>query len=245
MEARDPPRCGLATRPSHHESPSVRLLLVRHGQTPSNVRGLLDSGAPGPGLTRLGHRQAAAVPEALDGIGVDGIAVSTLVRTHLTAAPLLGRHGLDPIELDGLREVESGDLEMRSDRDSHMEYMRAALAWGEGDLDRRIPGGPDGHAFFARYDAAVDAIAAQGWETAVAFSHGAAIRVWAAGRAAGVDAERIRDTPLANTGLIEVEGDPRSGWRFVRWSDGPLGGAHLERDDVDDPTGESLEELAD
>lgn len=223
----------------------MRLLLIRHGQTPSNVDGLLDSGAPGPGLTRLGHRQAEAVPTALEDVAIDGIAVSTLVRTHLTAEPLVSARGLAPIELDGLREVQSGDLEMRSDRDSHIAYMTAALAWGAGDLDRRMPGGQDGHEFFARYDSAVAEIAAQGWETAVAFSHGAAIRVWVAGRASGVDAERIRDTPLDNTGLIEVEGDPESGWRFVRWADGPVGGAHLTRDDADDPTGEGIDDLAD
>lgn len=43
----------------------MRLLLVRHGETPSNVDRLLDTAVPGPGLTRLGERQAAALPEAL------------------------------------------------------------------------------------------------------------------------------------------------------------------------------------
>ena len=31
-------------------------LLIRHGQTPSNVAGALDTGRPGPGLTALGRR---------------------------------------------------------------------------------------------------------------------------------------------------------------------------------------------
>ena len=30
----------------------MRILFVRHGQTPANVRGLLDTAAPGPGLTK-------------------------------------------------------------------------------------------------------------------------------------------------------------------------------------------------
>ena len=34
----------------------MRLLLIRHGQTPSNVLGLLDTAVPGPGLTDLGDR---------------------------------------------------------------------------------------------------------------------------------------------------------------------------------------------
>ena len=45
----------------------MRLILVRHGQTPSNIERLLDTGAPGPGLTELGigaGRSAAAGPGA-------------------------------------------------------------------------------------------------------------------------------------------------------------------------------------
>ncbi|BCW50626.1 hypothetical protein StoSoilB13_29680 (plasmid) [Arthrobacter sp. StoSoilB13] len=43
----------------------MKLLLIRHGQTPGNVAGQLDTAFPGPGLTELGERQAAALPEAL------------------------------------------------------------------------------------------------------------------------------------------------------------------------------------
>ena len=31
----------------------MRLVLIRHGQTPSNVCGLLDTAPPGPGLTHI------------------------------------------------------------------------------------------------------------------------------------------------------------------------------------------------
>lgn len=65
----------------------MRLLLVRHGQTPSNVEFLLDTAVPGPGLTALGERQAAALPEALADEDIEALYVSTLVRTQLTAAP--------------------------------------------------------------------------------------------------------------------------------------------------------------
>lgn len=71
----------------------MRLLLVRHGQTPSNVRFLLDTAVPGPGLTELGERQAAALPEALAGEDIDALYASTLTRAQLTAAPLAGARG--------------------------------------------------------------------------------------------------------------------------------------------------------
>ena len=55
----------------------MRLILVRHGQTPSNIHGLLDTDAPGPGLTELGLAQAEAVPDALAQQPVDRLFVST------------------------------------------------------------------------------------------------------------------------------------------------------------------------
>ncbi|MCB7136055.1 histidine phosphatase family protein [Cellulosimicrobium marinum] len=220
----------------------MRLLLVRHGQTPSNVVGLLDTALPGPGLTALGSRQAAAVPEALADRVVHGVAVSTLVRTHQTAAPLVEHLGLDPVELDGLREIDAGDLEMSGRHEDHVTYLETVFAWGARDLGRRMPGGPDGATFLDRFDDAVAQVAGAGWETAVVVSHGAAIRSWASARAEGVDLHRMAYTPLANTGLVEVEGDPVAGWRFVGVSDGPLGGHLLEDELADDPTGESVGE---
>lgn len=64
----------------------MRLILIRHGQTPSNVAFLLDTAVPGPGLTDLGEKQAAALPQTLADVDIDLLYVSTLTRTQLTAA---------------------------------------------------------------------------------------------------------------------------------------------------------------
>jgi probable phosphoglycerate mutase len=66
----------------------VRLLLIRHGQTPHNVTGALDTAFPGAGLTALGEAQARALPTALSGETISAIYASPLVRTQLTATPL-------------------------------------------------------------------------------------------------------------------------------------------------------------
>ncbi|KTR92937.1 histidine phosphatase, partial [Rothia kristinae] len=130
----------------------MRLILIRHGQTPSNIHGLLDTDAPGPGLTELGVAQAEAVPEALAQQAVDGIFVSTLVRTHLTAAPLVRARGVEPVELDGFREVQAGDLEGTNTAQNQRTYIGTAFAWARGDRELAMPGGPTGAQFFARYD---------------------------------------------------------------------------------------------
>lgn len=219
----------------------MRLLLLRHGQTPSNVGGLLDTAYPGPGLTALGERQAAAVPGALRDRQVDAIAVSSLVRTSITAAPLAEARGIEPQVFDGLREIDAGELEMAGAHEAHLRYLDTVFGWARGDVGRAMPGGPDGRAFLSRYDDAVAQLAAQGLESVVVVSHGAAIRAWAAARATGVDVDHAEQTPLANTGLVEVEGDPVGGWRVTSWNAEPVGGADLAPLVADDPTGEPVE----
>jgi broad specificity phosphatase PhoE len=219
----------------------MRLLLLRHGQTPSNVAGLLDTGAPGPGLTPLGEQQAGAVPVALRGRRIDALAVSSLVRTSLTVGPLAADRDLRPAVLDGLREIEAGSLEMSAELTDHHTYLETVFAWSRGDRSRRMPGGPDGDAFLARFDDAVAALAVRDHGVVLAVSHGAAIRSWSGARVRGLDVEELASTPLANTGLIEVEGDPTSGWRLVDWQREPVGGEHLDAVVANDPTGEPVD----
>src|SRR3954451_5752834 len=108
----------------------MRLLLVRHGQTPTNVDFLLDTAVPGPGLTALGERQAAALPEALADEDIEALYASTLIRTQHTAAPLAAARGLDVRVRHGIRELTAGYLEMLSvDTEPGHEYMRVVFAW--------------------------------------------------------------------------------------------------------------------
>lgn len=220
----------------------MRLLLIRHGQTPSNVRGLLDTDAPGPGLTELGRTQAERIPQALGDREVHGIYVSTLLRTHLTAAPLAARHGIEPVLLPGIHEIEAGVLEKASDREAVRTYLTTAFAWGTGDLSPRMPGGSDGTEFFARYDDGLAAVEAAGHGTAVVISHGAAIRVWVAGRVTNVPRMFAGSHELDNTGVVELEGSMSEGWRLLAWQNTPVGGEQLIDEMAEDPTGETLAE---
>jgi broad specificity phosphatase PhoE len=220
----------------------MRLLLIRHGQTPANVLGQLDTARPGPGLTELGARQAAEIPDALANERVDALFASTLLRTQLTAAPLAGARGLEVEVRPGLHEIEAGDLESRTDRDSVRIYLETVFAWGSGDLDVVMPGGRDGHEFFGRYNADLESIAGSGAATAAVVSHGAAIRVWVAANATNVSPMFAAENPLDNTGIVIVEGSFEQGWKLTRWADQPVGGAELADVGAEDPTGESLDE---
>jgi len=219
----------------------MRLLLIRHGQTPANVLGQLDTASPGPSLTRLGEQQAAMIPPAMQDRNIEAIFASTLLRTQLTAEPLATDRELDIQVLDGVQEIEAGSLEKRSDRASVQSYLEAVFAWGSGDLDARMPGGPDGNAFFARFDHAVASAAGEvGSGTAAVFSHGAAIRVWTTARAGNVPYTFGATHELDNTGVVELSGSPDDGWTLVSWAGRPVGGPQLVDQQADDPTGEPL-----
>ena len=221
----------------------MRLLLIRHGQTPANVAGALDTAFPGLGLTALGQAQAAAVPDALADERIGALHASPLVRTQLTAAPLAAARGLDVAVVPGLEEVSAGSLEMRSDEQSVEAYVACLAAWMGGDLDRTMPGGPDGHAFWLRYDGAVSSLAAgrAADETVAVVSHGAAIRVWTA-LATRMPPEQAYERRISNTGMATLEGDPTAGWRLLDWHADPLGGHGLLDEAAQDVTGDSSDE---
>jgi broad specificity phosphatase PhoE len=209
----------------------ARLILVRHGQTRSNVQGLLDTGAPGPGLTDLGRQQAAALVDVLAEERIDRIVASPLQRTVETATPLAEARGLPLLQDAGLREILAGDLEMLADHESHMTYLGTVFAWARGDVDARMPGGPEtGSTFFDRYDRAVEA-AVEGVGTVVCVSHGAAIRAWAVSRAANVDGSFAADHGLPNTGVVILDRAADGPWQVDAW----LG--RRVADPESDPTG--------
>ncbi|WP_406442913.1 histidine phosphatase family protein [Streptomyces sp. NBC_00631] len=214
----------------------MRLLLIRHGQTPTNVDYLLDTAVPGPGLTALGEQQAAALPGALADEDIEALYVSTLTRTQLTAAPLAAARGLDPVVRDGIREVFAGDLEMLPGHSEQGErYMRTVFAWAAGDTALRMPGGETGDEALGRYDAVIAEAAASGAGTVAMVSHGAAIRMWTAARADNVDVPFAASRPLGNTGVVILEGSPADGWKALSWE-----GAVVAPTGASGPTGEPV-----
>ena len=194
----------------------MRLLLVRHAQTANNVGRALDTAMPGAALTDLGRQQAARLVARLAGEDPDVVAASPLMRAQQTAAPVAAARGLAVLTLDGLREIDAGALEMQTSAQAIESYRGVIAAWAAGALEVVMPGGLSGREFLHRYDEAVRALEDAG-TSAVAVSHGAAIRTWLAARCLGVDAAMVSDRVLANTGIAVVEGSTRAGWRLTGW----------------------------
>lgn len=186
----------------------MRLILVRHGRTTSNVGFLLDTAEPGADLDEEGLTQAAALVERLADHPIEAIYTSNLVRTQQTATPLAQAREIELRVLPGLREVSAGDDELSADA---TRYIGTLLKWHEGELLARIPGGEDAGEFFGRFDAAIEEIADSGHEVAMVVSHGAALRTWASARVPGFN-EALGKGHLDNTGIIVVDGSPETGW---------------------------------
>lgn len=93
---------------------ATQVLLVRHGESAPFVPGRpfdLVDGHADPALSELGRWQADRVADRLQSEDIAAIYVSTLQRTHQTAAPLAERLGIEPVVVPDLREVHLGEWE--------------------------------------------------------------------------------------------------------------------------------------
>ena len=193
----------------------MRLILVRHGQTTSNVDRLLDTGFPGAPLTEHGHGQAASLVDRLSHEHLDAIHSSDLIRAKQTALPLAQARGLAVEEHPGLREIQAGEWEMSPE---WQPYVQVVLSWFNGELDNRMLCGDSGREFLDRFDATIDTLADRGYDSMAVVSHGAAIRVWTASRALNLPFDVVSQ-PIDYTTAITLVGDPKSKWTVESWGD--------------------------
>ncbi|MCF2706392.1 histidine phosphatase family protein [Arcanobacterium haemolyticum] len=197
----------------------MRIHLIRHGETELNAIHTIDTAFPGAPLTDRGREQARNLVERLDGIEFDALYVSSLRRTHQTAAPLAQARGLTPIERPGLREIEAGSWELGDSDDEYRGYFATLLSWIDGDLSVAQGGGVRGEETLARFDAVIREIEESGAQSVAVFSHGAMIGCWSAIRAEGITERAIFDRHLPNTGMCVIEGSLDEGYRALSWND--------------------------
>ena len=83
------------------------ILLARHGETDWNREGRFQGHADPP-LNETGRAQAAELAAELEGVELAAVYSSPLRRAVETAAVVAAEHGLEPVAVDALREVDVG-----------------------------------------------------------------------------------------------------------------------------------------
>ena len=197
---------------------NLRLMLVRHGQTASNVRGALDSALPGPPLTEEGVAQAKALAERLADEPVTGVYASHATRAQQTAQPVADAHRIDLVTLDGVHEVQAGDLEGRTDGAALGEFAQVFHHWTNGEMHVRMPGAQSGHETRERFVGGVERVrSAHEDGLVVLVSHGGIIRLGAQWLVPDLGPRLADQGLLHNTGHVLLEADG-AGWRCLEWS---------------------------
>jgi 2,3-bisphosphoglycerate-dependent phosphoglycerate mutase len=160
---------------------ACELLLVRHGESAPAVEGEPFADVDGhgdPPLDPVGHEQAEQVAVRLVSSDepIAAIYVTTLQRTHQTAAPLARRLGMEfQVEAD-LREVHLGEWEGGAFRRHVADAHPTALQMFAEERWDVIPGAEPAERFAARVRTGINRIAhAHPDQTVVAVVHGGVI----------------------------------------------------------------------
>jgi broad specificity phosphatase PhoE len=140
---------------------SVTVWYARHGENPANLTGELSCRAVDYPLTERGIAQARDLAERLSGASAGcspapvAVYASPLRRAAQTAQIIADRLGLPVTTLEGLRELDVGDLEGHRDERAWTSFLDVAYAWQAGDHDRAFPGGENLHQVTARVTTAL------------------------------------------------------------------------------------------
>jgi probable phosphoglycerate mutase len=216
-----------------YEAPegAAQLLLIRHGQSAPYVPGqpfALVDGHGDPELTELGHRQARSVADRLATEPIAAIYVSSLTRTHQTAAPLAERLGLTPTVEADLREVFLGEAEGGRFRElvaSGDPLAAAAVEQGEWGL---VPGAETNQQLTERTVGAVQRIAERHRDDeglVAAYCHGGVISA-ILGWVMGVGARRFfgaRHTSISHL-VVSTPSTEAERWTLRLFNDGSHAG---------------------
>ena len=116
----------------------MNLIMVRHGEIPSNIKKVYAGKSPEP-LTERGVRQAKEVSENLKKYEVDALYSSPMQRALQTAQIIGEGIGMDLRINDAFREIEMGPWEGLSEIDVAQKYPQEWNTWNIRPAELRLP----------------------------------------------------------------------------------------------------------
>jgi probable phosphoglycerate mutase len=181
-----------------------RLLVIRHGETEYNRKGMVQGSGIDAPLNEKGRLQAKAFYQAYKNEPFDKVYVSELQRTHQSVQGFLDDQL--PFEiLPGLNEISWGNQEGRPfTPESANLYKKTVDLWKAGDLDVNLGGGESPNEVMKRQKTAIEHILSQKEERYVLVCmHGRAMRIlmtWLI----GYDLRYMDHFPHTNLGVYEL-----------------------------------------
>jgi len=117
---------------------TLRLILVRHGETDWNRILRIQGGKSDTPLNRKGAQQAEELASRLEQEDIKAVYSSPLKRALNTARAIAAQHRLGVIAEPLLREIEAGELEGVTTAELGMRFSDYLIRDG---TDKKIPGG--------------------------------------------------------------------------------------------------------
>lgn len=201
---------------------TVRLVVVRHGETHWNVAARIQGHADSP-LTPAGEAQAAAIGERLAGQRFDRLLSSDLGRALQTARAIAARTG-SRIDADPrLRERNYGIAEGLTHAQIGERHPEVLARIRDADPDFAVPGGESRRQLHERVRDAFESIArAPGGASLVVVCHGGVLAALYR-HVNAIPAGAAQAIPIPNAAYNELTFDGGR-WEVVAWADT----AHLE-----------------
>lgn len=196
----------------------VTIYLIRHGTTESNAKGIFQGQLDIP-LNERGRAQADCLARRFENVPLDAVYSSPLSRAYETAEYVGRSHGLTPVAVPELSEINGGLMQGKDGDTNRRLYPEQIYYMSYEPAKFCAPGGETSRQLYDRMIRAVGSIAAenQGKNVAVV-THGFAIQMFMS----YVEGDAFEDTAyriVGNASVTTVTYDDALNVRLERFND--------------------------
>lgn len=196
---------------------NTTVYFVRHGTTDNNVGGRFQGKSDIP-LGETGLRQADCLGERFASVALDAVYTSPLMRARQTADGICARLSLAPITWDGLREIDGGVLEGRTNHENTRDYPAVMHAFRNDPARFWPPEGENARQVHERVTQAVHQIIKErAGKTIAVVSHGFALLSYLGCLDTPFDA--LKPQIVANASVSCVRYNENGGHEIVLYND--------------------------
>lgn len=190
---------------------------IRHGTTENNIAGRFQGRSDIP-LGEKGRKQAACLGERFADVALDAVYTSPLQRAYQTAQGVCAKLLLEPICCDGLREIDGGVLEGRTNEENIRDYPDVMRTFREQPANFAPPHGESAKQVHDRVMHAIEEIVSkeQGKRIAIV-SHGFAL-LCSIG-SLGISFDQLPPRILANASVSCIRFAEDGSYEIVFWND--------------------------